>query len=72
VNEQDKLKNKESIDMEEAGDFTQVKYRKNFESKRNDRNGMNQWGGTKRNVLNNNGIYRKKDKEVVSNGEKQM
>ncbi|GKB71203.1 RNA-directed DNA polymerase, eukaryota, reverse transcriptase zinc-binding domain protein [Tanacetum coccineum] len=62
----------ESIDVGEDGGFTQVRYRKNFGAKRNDRNGMNQWGGNKRNVWNNNGIYKKKDKEMGSNGEKQM
>nr|GEU61976.1 hypothetical protein [Tanacetum cinerariifolium] len=35
-NEQDKMKNKESINVEEVGGFTQVRYRKKFEAKRND------------------------------------
>nr|GEX89195.1 hypothetical protein [Tanacetum cinerariifolium] len=67
-NEHDKMKNKESIDVEEVSGFTQVRYRKKFEAKRNDRIGINQWGGSKRNVWNNNGVYKEKDKAVGLNG----
>ncbi|GJY69516.1 ATPase, F1/V1/A1 complex, alpha/beta subunit [Tanacetum coccineum] len=70
--EYDKMKNKESIDVDEVSGFTQVRYRKNFEAKRNDRIGMNQYGGSKRNVWNNNGVYKKKDKAVGSIGDNQI
>ncbi|GJT19199.1 RNA-directed DNA polymerase, eukaryota, reverse transcriptase zinc-binding domain protein [Tanacetum coccineum] len=60
------VENKETIDVGDNDGFTEVKQKKNFENRRNDRFGFNQWGG-KRNGWNRTGIYRRKEKEVVSN-----
>nr|GEV28524.1 hypothetical protein [Tanacetum cinerariifolium] len=48
VNKHDKMKNKVPIKVEEAGGFTQVRYKKNFKAKSNDRNG---WDKDKVNLM---------------------